>query len=144
MMFGLPDCGSDYIKICRVHLPNKCFCTFPNAFLGNLSTTTNRRGILKDARFCLHRSSITPASHPSASITRYATGTSPRNGVGLGTHRRFRHFRLLFQKLLDLPWINVEPARYDQVALSATERVIAIGGAGGEVAGSEEPIDKCL
>jgi hypothetical protein len=54
------------------------------------------------------------------------------NRIRRADHGRFRDLRLLFQKLLDLAWVNVGPARNDKIALSVAERVVTIGGTCGK------------
>src|SRR5579862_8541561 len=62
----------------------------------------------------------------------FATNTIGRSGDGgLGDTL------LLFQKLFDLPGINVEAAGDDEIAFAAAQRVVAIGRADGEIARAE-------
>src|SRR5690606_18908936 len=65
----------------RSHGGRRCFWTFPRAVRGNLSTTTNARGILKDAKCRRHADSRAPQS-ASPRTTTQATGTSPRRASG--------------------------------------------------------------
>src|SRR5215472_6105721 len=64
--------------------------------------------------------------------------------VGLSNDRYLRHFRLLRQEFLDLARIDVEPARYDQVAPPPAQRVIPVRGPPASIARPEPSVrERC-
>ena len=122
--------------------PNRCFCTLPSALRGSLSTTINRRGHLKEAKFFAADGLRERPYHKTTTRNHIGHGDFAAHAIGLGRHRRFGDLRLFHEELFDLARIDVEAARDNQVAAAAAQGVVAVGRSLRDVAGLEPAIDE--
>src|SRR5579864_113665 len=70
-------------------------------------------------------------------------GDFTANAIGRRSDGGLGDALLLFEELFDLARIDVEAAGDDEIALTAAQRVVAVGGADREIAGAEVAVAEC-